>query len=207
MPETAVRIPRTQEERKAESERRIIRAAMEMFAQQGFMRTTISEVGKAAGYTGGLVSHRFGSKEMLLKAVVERMSSRYLRDQLKPSVVPDDPRRSIEAHVEAFFTELSAREKSVRALYVVMGEALGAVPEIQSDIAELNRGVRAIWEGTIERGKASGVFRADVDAKAHAVLILGLLRGITMQAITDKKAFDVKALLPLVKKQVLASLT
>jgi len=206
MSETRIRRQRTQEERKAESERKIIRAAIDLFARQGYMRTTINQVGKAAGYTGGLVSHRFGSKEALLKAVVQRMSSRYLHDQLRPTIDLDSAERSVEKHIETFFKELATREKSMRALYVIMGEALGAVPEVQKDIAELNKGIRGELEALIERGVKAGAFRKDLDVKSAAVLLLAVLRGVAIQVLTDKQAVDIDALLPLVQRQVLASL-
>ena len=80
---------RTQQERKAESERAIILAAMNLFARQGYMRTTLNEIGKAAGYTGGLVSHRFGSKEGLLQAVLKHIRTRFLDDQLGSAITMD----------------------------------------------------------------------------------------------------------------------
>jgi AcrR family transcriptional regulator len=206
MVETTPKPSRTQEERNAKSGRAIIRAAIELFARQGYMRTTISQVGKTAGYTGGLVSHRFGTKEALLKAVVHHMSSRYLHDQLPSLREQESPEQALEKHIETYFKELATREKSMRALYVIMGEALGAVPEIQKDIAKLNEGVRFVIAEMVERGVKSGAFRPDVDPGTAAVIILGLLRGVAMQVITARSSLDLKTLLPVVQKQVILGL-
>src|SRR5213079_3307001 len=59
---------RTQAERTALSEKLILRAAIKLIARQGYSRTTLAEIGKEAGYSGGLVSHRFGSKQDRLRA-------------------------------------------------------------------------------------------------------------------------------------------
>ncbi|WP_293376347.1 TetR family transcriptional regulator C-terminal domain-containing protein, partial [Phenylobacterium sp. SCN 70-31] len=96
--------------------------------------------------------------------------------------------------------------QSMRALYVIMGEALGAVPEIQKDIAQLNASIRGTVEGMIERGVRSGAFRKDVDPKAASVLIVASLRGVAMQVLTDSKAVDLNQIVPLLKRQVLLSL-
>ena len=46
---------RTQAERTALSEKLILRAAIKLIARQGYSRTTLAEIGKEAGYSGGLV--------------------------------------------------------------------------------------------------------------------------------------------------------
>ena len=136
---------KTQEARKAESERRIIRAAIELFAEQGYMRTTLIEIGKAAGYTGGLVTHRFGTKERLLQAVVKSTSSRLLDDQIQPAIESDHASSAEQAlinFIDTYFNEVFAWESRMKALYVVMGEALGAVPEIKPAISKINKRAR-----------------------------------------------------------------
>ena len=54
------RTRRTQAERSATANRRMIRAAIQLIARQGYTKTTLAQVGKEAGYTGGLVSHLRG---------------------------------------------------------------------------------------------------------------------------------------------------
>lgn len=197
---------RKQEERRADSEREIIRAARDLFALQGFTHTTLNQVGAAAGYTGGLVSHRFGSKEGLLKAVLHHISSRFLEDQLKPSIAIDSAQDAIKNCIEIYLTEISTRESHMRALYVIMGEALGSVPEIGQEVATLNRKTREELAAVIRLGIKTGKFRPDLDVQAASVVILGLLRGITMQALADSKALKIKELIPEVQCQVLAGL-
>ena len=198
---------RTQEERKAESRRKIIQAARELFARQGYMRTTLNQVGAAAGYTGGLVSHRFGSKEDLLKAVVAHISSRFLVDQLKPSIETDSAQQAIRNYIEIYLKELTKREHHMRALYVIMGEAIGAVPEICDEIALLNRRARKILEDLVKQGINAGEFNSDNDPKAASILILGMLRGITMQALVDRKSINLHELTPMVQRQVIIGLS
>lgn len=197
---------RTQEQRKAESERRIIRAAIELFARQGYMRTTLSQVGEAAGCTGGLVSHRFGSKEGLLKAVVSRIASRFLEDQLRPGFDSASPAASLKNLIRIYLAEVTVRQSRIRALYAIMGEAIGAVPEIQQDIAQLNRGFRNNIATIIQQGIEQGEFRSGLDPDAAAILILGLLRGVTMQVLADPETIDVEVVIPLVQESSLAGL-
>ena len=197
---------RTQEERKAQSERRIIRAAMELFATQGYLQTTMNQVGQAAGYTGGLVSHRFGSKKGLLKAVLMHISQRFLEDQLRPSADAPSAEQALRSVVEIYLKEVTIRQSRIRALYVIMGEALGAVPEVQTEIAHLNEGFRLRLTKLVQRGVDNGEFNSSVDPEAAGILILALLRGVTMQALADPKAIDLNQMIPLVQANALTGL-
>src|SRR6187402_1031103 len=61
---------RTQRERREATERKVLAAATALIAQHGSRALTLAEVGAAAGYSRGIVSHHFGSRENLLRAVV-----------------------------------------------------------------------------------------------------------------------------------------
>jgi AcrR family transcriptional regulator len=199
---------RTQEQRKSESERKIIIAAIELFARQGYMRTTMTEVGKAAGYTGGLVSHRFKSKEGLLKAVVTSSLSSFLDDQIRPGTEAGElsAEQAINKYVEIYLSEVFVRGSSIRALYVIMGEALGAIPEIRPPIAQLNKSTRHILANIIQQGIDAGEFNNTTDPNDAAVIILGLIRGVVMQYLTDSRSFNRKKILPLIQSSALACL-
>ena len=205
MPETAKK-RRTQEERKAESEREIIRAASKLFAEQGYLRTTLNEVGKAAGYTGGLVSHRFGSKEGLLRAVVKNATGRFQADQMGSAISEVSAQHSLDNYIEIYLTEVTLREGHMRTLYVIMGEALAAVPEVQEEISRLNDGVRGVIADIVQRGIDNKEFRPEVNPQISAVLILGMLRGVVMQYLSDRKAFNMKKLLPAVQRAAVEGL-
>ena len=97
---------RTQSERKAESEKQLIAAARRLFARQGYMRTTVNEVGKEAGYTGPLVSARFGSKQELLKAVVKHIAVAFRRDQVDPAVDQPTAKAALENYIELYMLEV-----------------------------------------------------------------------------------------------------
>jgi AcrR family transcriptional regulator len=184
---------RTQAERSATASRRMLRAARQLIARQGYTRTTLAQVGKEAGYTGGLVSHHFGSKEGLLQELVGRITLRFFTDQLQPAMAGLTGIDAIAAAADAYLNELSRREERMRTLYVLMGEALGPVPSINPVFAELNRGFRDSVRRLIEQGMESGEIRSDLDPEAEAGLVVGMLRGVALQWIADPGCFDLEA--------------
>ncbi len=201
-----VKTGRTQSERKAESERKLISAARRLFARQGYMRTTVNQVGVEAGYTGPLVSARFGSKEALLRAVVKHLSGRFRKDQVEPVTSNTTASEALQNYIALYLSEVTQHESHIRALYAIMGEAVSSVPEIRPDIAHLTRGMRRGLAGIVQRGVDSGEFRANVDPALAATMIISVLRGTVMQALLDPREVKVKELIPLVQRQIMLSL-
>ena len=201
------KIRRTQEERKAESEAKIVRAAIRIFANQGFMRTTLNEVGQEAGYTGGLVSHKFGSKLGLLQAVMTHITTRFSEDQLDERTRQDSAAESLRYSIDIYIREVAVHEGSLRALYAVMGDALGGEPDLRKFIAAFNRDFKRKLSAVIQRGMDQGEFNANLDADDAAVMVIGTLRGVAMQYLFDRKAFKVKTMIPLLQHTILDSLT
>lgn len=176
---------RTQEERKAESERKILDAATELFAQQGFIKTTLNQVGKRAGYTGGLVSSHFGSKANLLRAVLARISRNFLVVQMSRINDPLDTRGTLHLFIETYLSDVVRSRSSVRAVYVVMGEALGAISEVQQEVADFNALTRDKLAEIIQHGIDTGQVPRNVQAATTSLLILSIIRGITQQFLAD----------------------
>ncbi len=59
-------------DRAARTRQRILDAAGQCFATNGFAKTTVEEIALRAGVSKALVYHRFRSKEEILEAVLER---------------------------------------------------------------------------------------------------------------------------------------
>lgn len=70
---------RSQAERRAESDRRMMLAALKLIAEKGSTGISMAEVGLAAGYSSGLPAARYGSKLAMLEAVVDFSENGCLR--------------------------------------------------------------------------------------------------------------------------------
>ncbi|NVK28754.1 MAG: TetR/AcrR family transcriptional regulator [Flavobacteriia bacterium] len=68
--------PRTKEQNKVirtQSRKAILNAAFELFATDGFSKTSMAAIAKHAGISKGLIYHHFESKEDVLKAVFDNL--------------------------------------------------------------------------------------------------------------------------------------
>ena len=69
----AIRRRRTQAERRAEAESRVLSAAAEIVAEKGVDGLTLAEAGERAGYSRGLAGHYYRSKDELHAAMAEAL--------------------------------------------------------------------------------------------------------------------------------------
>src|SRR6187431_2555326 len=67
---------RSQTERRDESERRLLKAAMEVIVEQGVRAATFEAIGQKAGYSRGLATQKFGSKQGMTEALIGHLHER-----------------------------------------------------------------------------------------------------------------------------------
>ncbi len=67
----ATRHNATKEAQAKQTRSRILKAAVRLFARQGYHKTTIADLAQAIQLTSGAIFHHFASKEMLLETVVD----------------------------------------------------------------------------------------------------------------------------------------
>ncbi len=80
MPEAAARAPRTQQQRRDETRRALLDAAVESLIEVGFARTTTLEVQRRADVSRGALLHHFPSKAELLVAAVDHLAEMRARE-------------------------------------------------------------------------------------------------------------------------------
>lgn len=64
-------VRRTQAERSAATQARIIAVTMDCLAERGLAQTTMAAIAERAGVTVGAIQHQFGDKDGVLRAVLE----------------------------------------------------------------------------------------------------------------------------------------
>jgi AcrR family transcriptional regulator len=169
---------RTQGQRRDETERRVIAAAMTLFAEKGSRSVSLADVGRLAGYSDGIVSHHFGSKQRLLAAVVE---------QAQQFDVPTAETLGLDQLTATLSTYLSTfrqRAPAPQAFLQLWSEAVAADPALVPLFAERDAWFRGLLADYLRAGIDDGSVRAGVDPDTHAIALAGLVRGIGLQLIS-----------------------
>ena len=183
---------RTQRERVEESDRRVLAAALQLIGERGYRGTSLAAIGEAAGYSRGLVHERFGSKAGLLWALVKQLLREWNQAGREHGLaghagidalldIVDNHRRAVQA------------DRGIRALYALMFEAMGPVPELVEEFRALHVRFRADIEHALRAGMDAGTVRRDIDPAAQAALLMGTLRGLAFQWLLDPEGFAIDA--------------
>jgi len=151
---------------------RLVRLAGELFAEKGFRATTVREIADAAGILSGSLYHHFDSKESIGDEILSAFLDDVLAGYRAAVHDTDDPRAAIEQMVRSSTATLSRHRAALTML-----QNDWAYFSAQPRFAYLRKAMKEIeqtWTDQLERGKETGQFRADLDAR----LIYRLLRDI-----------------------------
>jgi AcrR family transcriptional regulator len=180
---------RTQQERRDQAEAALLNAAAELVIEEGVHSLTLARVGERAGYSRGLITHYFGSKQELLQRLARKTQAGFVPglDGAPPGL--DRLLRLIDGYIGA----LGQLRMPNRAFLLLWAEAATA-----SDLARIFRERDEAFRGDLREdvaaGIADGTVRPDVAADEVAVAVLGQLRGIGLERLVDSPAVDTERL-------------
>jgi AcrR family transcriptional regulator len=163
---------------------RLLDAAIELIATQGFAATTQADIGTRAGYSRAMVRERFGSADALLDALFERLVDEW-HLEVAPLVEGHTGPKVLSIGLEAFRDRLRERPMEARALFVLHFEATGPVPNLRARVAAVNRALVATIATTLWEGQQAGTVRPDVDPVAAATEWVATFRGAAFLWLTD----------------------
>jgi AcrR family transcriptional regulator len=186
---------RTQAQRRAEAEQRILQAAVDIIAERGIDQLTLAEAGEAAGYSRALPAHYFGSREDLILAVADHLVQGYRRrlEAGPPGASPGGGLESLIGRIAYYIDSNREAASRLRAFHEVLNAALNR-PALAPAIAELDRESAAGFARSIRAAITRGEIRDDVDPDAEGVLILSTLRGVMRQWLIAPDGIDLDAI-------------
>jgi AcrR family transcriptional regulator len=178
-------LPRTQEQRRIEAERRLVRAAAELVGEIGPGRVTLANVGERAGYSRGLATHHFGSKGALMQRLVDAVTSQF-RDAMVEESQSDSPIDQLRQLIDFYFRVVSDLQPVNRARLVLWAGAVAEPSEdVRPQMVSADREFREEIEKRIELAATAGEVKPDVDPHGLATVIIAMLRGVALQHLID----------------------
>jgi AcrR family transcriptional regulator len=181
---------RTQAERRATSERKLLEATARVVARRGTTGVSFADIAREAGCSHGLPGYLFGSKTELLLALVEDSLVRFRTELAAPAVGGDRGLPALLGMQRAYLASLLRPLPYTRALYTMMSETAALAPELQAAIRQHQQLSRRLASDTMREGIALGHIRPEIDPDAQAVLWFGALRGVGQQVLLDPDAID-----------------
>ncbi|GAA2153933.1 MULTISPECIES: TetR/AcrR family transcriptional regulator [Glycomyces] len=173
-----------------ETRRRLVEAAIELFAQSGVAATSLNAVAEHAGFSRGAVHGNYSSKDELAAAVAESVVGE-LGPQLRECLQAEAPSGTrLAAYLRAFLEYCSAHPDATRALIAVVEYFGRQQPQYYGDRAAASV---ADLVALFEEGQRAGEMRA-FDAPTMAFAVRTVLDNTAMRlSATPNDAGEVTA--------------
>ena len=162
------------QEQAARTRERILDAAGALFETDGYARTTVTAIARAAEVAPDTVYSTFGTKARVLTALIDRRlapaGEANVMDRSEANAVRDEPDRRGQVHL--FARDVAAISARVRPLYEILRTASAVDPEMAEVFAEMdgqrlrNMARAAGWMA------ARGPLRVDVERAAEIIWAL-----------------------------------
>jgi TetR/AcrR family fatty acid metabolism transcriptional regulator len=174
--------------RSAASKReRILRAAIDVFARNGYFNSKVSEIAKAAGVADGTIYLYFDGKEDLLVTIFREHTRSYLqsleRELAHIRRAEDRIRIAIRHHLETL-----GRDRSLAIVaQVELRHSLKFMSLLsQQEVADYLNMLRKI----VEEGQSDGSFRRNLHPQLVAKAVFGILDEMVTSWMLSEKEYD-----------------
>ena len=172
--------PKRQNKKEAQARathKKILMAAAELFARQGFHKTTITDISQAVGLTSGAVFHHFVSKEALLEAVVDWLArgisiySDHLNNAERGSL------KVAEGVVDIMCDHFHRQPEATICLAALATEFAGSKHPMEKRIKDVYEDFVEAFSRILQNHPKA------TDSRAAAMALIGAVQGVAVQGL------------------------
>lgn len=170
---------------------RILRAAVDVFAQNGYFNAKVSEIAKAAGVADGTIYLYFDGKEDILVTIFREHTRNYLasleRELANTRSAEERIRKAIRHHLETL-----GRDRALAVVsQVELRHSLKFMGMLsQQEVADYLNIIRKI----VEYGQKDGTFRRTLHPALVAKAVFGILDEMVTSWILSEKEYELAAM-------------
>jgi len=169
---------------------RILRAAVDVFAEYGYFNAKVAQIAKSAGVADGTIYLYFDGKEDLLITIFREHTRNYLHslEQRLANVNPAEERLRIAVH---HHLETLGRDRALAVVsQVELRHSLKFMSLFsQEEVADYLIVIRKI----VEHGQQEGTFRRNIHPQLVAKAIFGVLDEMVTSWMLSEKDYDLPA--------------
>jgi len=173
-----------------EKYRRILDAAVEVIAENGYFHSPVSKIAARAEVADGTIYLYFKNKDDVLRAAIDRMVQGFYDDVERELQRVTDPRRQLEAIGRLHLETVSVNRSMAVLMQTEMRQSARFIAEFShKHLVRYNQIVR----GIIRRGQEQGVFRRDLSDGIVAHCWFGAIDELLTAAVFTGRVYDPKA--------------
>src|SRR3954469_19514900 len=164
----------------------ILRAAVKVFARNGYFNSKVSDIASEAGIADGTVYLYFKSKEEILHSIFDRAMEEFIAEGKSEIAGIDRADEKLRRIARLHLEKLGADRD---AAIVFQVELRGSTKFMEEFSAAGFAGYLNIIRETIAEGQKQGVFRQDLIATICSKILYGALDEMVTNWILSKKPY------------------
>ena len=164
----------------------ILRAAITVFAHNGYFNSKVADIAREAGVADGTVYLYFKSKEEILHSIFDRSVDEALaaaREQIK---LITDPREKLR-RIALLHLERLGADRDLAVVFQV--ELRGSTKFMEEFSAAGFAEYLTLIRNTFEEGQQAGLFRSDLNPNVVAKIVFGALDEMATNWILSKRRY------------------
>lgn len=183
-----------QQQRSERSMNALLEAAAELIEEGGLDALTFAAIGARAGYSRGLVTARFGSKEGLIESLIDRYVTGWSHKTVLPRTQGKSGLEATLVIIDEIRAQAARDPRAIRVLYTLMFEAIGPDQSLRERFAKFHESFRADFAHHVSVGRRDGSIHEATDPDSEGALLVSGLRGVAYQWLLDPTFDAVSAL-------------
>jgi TetR/AcrR family fatty acid metabolism transcriptional regulator len=164
----------------------ILRAAITVFAHNGYFNAKVADIAREAGVADGTVYLYFKSKEEILHSIFDRGVDEAIAEVKKKLLAIEDPREKLR-QIALLHLERLGADRDLAVVFQV--ELRGSTKFMEEFSAAGFAEYLALIRSTFEEGQRAGLFRADLNAKVVSKILFGALDEMATNWILSKRRY------------------
>jgi len=157
-----------QQQRRGQRER-IVTATGRLFRDKGYHGASMADIGKAVGLEKGSLYSHISSKQDVLRELVMRGATLFMAGirqvAASDATAPVKVREAMRAHLRVVAEQPDLATVFLQEWQRLEGATLDEVNRLRADY-------ESMWRDIVEAGVREGLFRADLDTRFAALLLL-----------------------------------
>src|SRR5512140_2471204 len=169
---------------------RILRAAVEVFARNGYFNATVTDIAKGAGVADGTIYLYFDGKEDLLITIFREYARNYLHELEKKLAGVNRAEERIRITIAHHLETLGHDRALAVVSQVELRHSLKFMSLLsQQEVADYLNMLRKV----VEHGQSEGAFRRNLHPQFVAKVVFGILDEMVTSWILSDKDYDLSA--------------
>ena len=173
-----------------EKYQRILDAAVEVIAENGYFNSPVSAIAARAGVADGTIYLYFKSKDDVLRTAIDSTFGRFyhkVEDQFRTMA---DPREQLEYIARLHLESASVNRSMAILMQTEMRQSAKFIAEFSHH--HLVRYIQVVRE-VIRRGQQQGLFRPDISDGVVAHCMFGAIDELLSSAVFTNREYDAQA--------------